>query len=132
MFEREIPDQSLIAVVDDDQRFRESMRRLLKSLGYAVGVFSSPTDFLASSMLDVTACLIADVQMPSMTGVELYRHLIEKGPRIPTILVTAYRDDAVRARALCTGAVCYLCKPFDDKDLIRCLIAALEPGARQR
>ena len=74
------------------------------------------------------ACLIADVHMPAMTGVELYRHLSEAGYAIPTILVTAYPDDDVRARALNDGVVCYLRKPVDEQHLIRCLRAALEPG----
>ena len=76
------------------------MRRLMRSLGYMTDVFSSAADFLASHRLDETTCLIADVHMPAMTGVELYRHLIETGRRIPTILVTAYPNDIDRDRAL--------------------------------
>ena len=87
---------SLVSVVEDDQFFRESMRRLIRSLGYSVEAFSSPADFLASPHLIETACLIADVHMPAMTGVELHRHLIEAGQAIPTILVTAYPDEDVR------------------------------------
>ena len=87
--------QSLISIVDDDQSFRDSMRRLLKSLGYAVAVFPSAAEFLASPKLAATACLVADIHMPAITGVELYKHLIETGHAIPTILVTAYPDDSV-------------------------------------
>ena len=116
---------SLVSVVEDDQYFRESMRRLMRSLGYNVEAFSSAADFLASPRLIETTCLIADVHMPAMTGVELYRHLIEAGYTIPTILVTAYPDDVDRARALNDGVVCYLRKPVDEKHLIRCLRAAL-------
>jgi FixJ family two-component response regulator len=116
---------SLISVVEDDQFFRESMRRLIRSLGYSVEAFSSPADFLESRHLIETACLIADVHMPAMTGVELHRHLIEAGHAIPTILVTAYPDEDVRSRALMNGVVCYLRKPVDEKHLIRCLRAAL-------
>jgi FixJ family two-component response regulator len=119
---------SLVSVVEDDQFFRESMRRLIRSLGYSVEAFSSPADFLASPHLIETACLIADVHMPAMTGVELHRHLIEAGQAIPTILVTAYPDEDVRSRALMNGVVCYLRKPVDEKHLIRCLHAALHSG----
>jgi FixJ family two-component response regulator len=118
----------LVSVVEDDRYFRESMRRLMRSLGYNVEAFSSAADFLASPRLIETACLIADVHMPAMTGVELYRHLIEAGYTIPTILVTAYPDDVDRARVLNDGVVCYLRKPVDEQHLIRCLRAALESG----
>ena len=123
-----MPNASLVSVVEDDQFFRESMRRLMRSLGYSVEAFPSAADFLASPRLVETACLIADVHMPAMTGLELYRHLIDAGYAIPTILVTAYPDDDVRARALDDGVVCYLRKPVDEKHLIRCLRAALHSG----
>jgi FixJ family two-component response regulator len=116
------------SVVEDDQFFRESIRRLVRSLDYSVEAFSSADDFLASPRLIETACLIADVHMPAMTGVELYRHLIDAGCTIPTILVTAYPDADVRARALKDGVVCYLRKPIDEKHRIRCLRAALHAG----
>ena len=123
-----MPKQSLVSVVEDDQFFRESMRRLMRSLGYGVETFPSAADFLASPRLVETACLIADVHMPAMTGLELYRHLSDAGYAIPTILVTAYPDDDVRARALNNGVVCYLRKPVDEKHLMRCLRAALHSG----
>ncbi|HYZ42626.1 MAG TPA: response regulator [Stellaceae bacterium] len=118
----------LIAIVDDDEFFRGSMRRLMRSLGYPVEAFPSAADFLASRRLDKTACLIADIQMPGMTGVELYAHLIETGQKIPTILVTAYPDEARRPRALKDGIVGYLLKPFDDNDLMDCVRKAVEGG----
>jgi FixJ family two-component response regulator len=120
-----MPNASLVSVVEDDQFFRESMTRLMRSLGCSVEAFPSAADFLASPRLIETACLIADVHMPAMTGLELYRHLIDAGYAIPTILVTAYPDDDVRARALNNGVVCYLRKPVDEKHLMRCLRAAL-------
>jgi FixJ family two-component response regulator len=100
----------------------------MRSLGYNVEAFPSAANFLASPRLIETTCLVADVHMPAMTGVELYKHLIEAGYTIPTILVTAYPDDVERARALNDGVVCYLRKPVDEHHLIRCLRAALETG----
>jgi FixJ family two-component response regulator len=123
-----MPKVSLISIVEDDQFFRESMRRLMRSLGYNVEAFPSAADFLASHRLSETACLISDVQMPAMTGVELHRHLIKAGHKIPTILVTAYPDEVDRARALNDGVVCYLRKPVDEQHLIRCLRGALKSG----
>jgi FixJ family two-component response regulator len=120
-----MPKAFLVSVVEDDRFFRESMRRLMRSLGYAVEAFSSAADFLASPRLVETACLIADVHMPAMTGVELYRRLIDTGHTIPTILVTAYPNDVDRDRALKDGVVCYLRKPIDEQNLTRCLRAAL-------
>ena len=93
-----MPAQPLISIVDDDQLMRNSMRQLVKSFGFAVATFPSATAFLTSPDLDETACLIADVQMPGMTGDELYRRLVGDGRAIPTILVTAYPNDRIRAR----------------------------------
>src|SRR5271169_2077436 len=123
-----MPNTSMVSVVEDDQFFRESLKRLMRSLGYSVEAFPSAADFLASPRLVETACLIADVHMPGMTGLELYRRLIEAGNAIPTILVTACPDDDLRARALKDGVLCYLRKPIDEKDLMRCLRAALQSG----
>jgi FixJ family two-component response regulator len=121
-------DRTLISIVDDDQLFRESMRRLVTLLGYAVEEFPSAADFLASRFVPETACLVADVHMPGMTGVELHGRLIKLGYAIPTILVTAYPDEVVKDRALKDGVACYLGKPVDDGDLERCLRAAVKPG----
>jgi len=120
--------RTLISIVDDDQLFRESMRKIVTLLGYAVEEFSSAADFLTSRFLPETACLVADVHMPGMTGVELHGRLIKLGYAIPTILITAYPDDVVRDRALKDGVVCYLGKPVDDGDLERCLRSALKLG----
>jgi FixJ family two-component response regulator len=117
--------QFLISIIDDDRPFRESMRRLMRSLGYMVEDFPSATDFLAHSRRSETSCLIADVHMPAMTGFELHRHLIDTGQPIPTILVTAYPTDVDRSRALKDGVLCYLGKPVDEQNLSRCLRAAL-------
>jgi len=119
---------TLISVVEDDEPFRESMRKLITVLGYPVEAFSSAADFLASPLLSATACLVTDLQMPGMTGLELHRHLVDVGYRIPTILVTAYPDEITRNRALKNGVVCYVSKPVDDEHLERCLRSALESG----
>jgi FixJ family two-component response regulator len=115
----------VVSVVEDDGSFRESMSMLLCSFGYSVEVFRSAVDFLASPRISDTACLIADVNMPEMTGIELYQRLVDTGRAIPTILVTAYPNDVDRARALNDGVVCYLRKPVDDEQLMGCLSAAL-------
>ena len=123
-----MPKTSLVSVVDDDRFFRESMQRLMRSLTYTAEAFASAADFLASPRLAETACLIADVNMPAMTGIELHRHLRDAGRAIPTILVTAYPNDVEHARALNDGVVCYLHKTVDERHLKRCLHTALTSG----
>jgi FixJ family two-component response regulator len=100
--------------------------RIQRPTGYTVDIFSSAADFLASPRLAEAACLIADVQMPVMTGIKLYRHLIDTGRAIPTILVTAFPNDVDQAGALGDGAVCYLRKPVDADHLTRCVREALK------
>jgi FixJ family two-component response regulator len=119
----------LVSVVDDDRFFRESMCRLMRSLGYTVDIFSSAADFLASPLLAETACLIADIHMPAMTGYELHRRLIDTDRAIPTILVTAFPNDVDRARALNDGVVCYLRKPVDEEYLTQCVRDALKSAS---
>ena len=121
-------DRRLISIVDDDELYRESMRKLVMLLGFTVETFPSAADFLASHLLPETACLVADVHMPGMTGIELHGRLIKLGYAIPTILITAFADECVRDRALKDGVVCYLSKPVDDGDLERCLRSALKPN----
>ena len=111
----------LVSVVDDDKSMREAMRGLMKSLGYTAEAFASAEEFLSSRQVPHTSCLIADVHMPGMTGLELHRHLMASGKTIPTILITAYPDDSVRERALGDGVVCYLTKPFEENDLLACI-----------
>src|SRR5213595_3813990 len=109
----------LVSVVEDDRFLRESMCRFMRSLGYTVDIFSSAADFLASPRLAETACLIADIHMPPMTGLELYRRLVDTGNPIPTILVTAFPNDADRARALNDGVLCYLRKPVTQDPIVQ-------------
>ena len=115
-----------ISVVDDDESMREAIRGLMRSLGYKAQAFRSAEEFLTSRQVPHTSCLIADVQMPGMTGLELHRHLVASGKTIPTILITAYPDDSVRERALRDGVVGYLSKPFDENDLLACIRSSLD------
>src|SRR6516162_11082068 len=93
---RSILDRTLISIVDDDELYRESMRKLVMLLGFTVETFPSAADFLASHLLPETACLVADIHMPGMTGIELHGRLIQLGYSVPTILITAYPDEIVR------------------------------------
>jgi FixJ family two-component response regulator len=127
-----MPKRKLISLVEDDQPFRESMQKLMRALGYTVEAFPSAAKFLASPTLANTDCLVTDVNMPGMTGVELHRHLVDAGYAIPTILVTAYPDEIDRNRALNNGVVCYLSKPVDDYQLERCLRSALNSVNRPK
>src|SRR6266446_5934883 len=107
-----VPIKPQISIIDDDESVREATKGLMKSLGFTAEAFPSAADFLTSHHRRRTACLIVDVNMPGMTGPELHRRLIASGDTIPTILMTAYPDDNVRARALSAGVICYLRKPF--------------------
>ena len=113
-------------IVDDNESVREALSGLMRSLGYSATAFPSGESFLASSRLRRTACLIADVQMPGMTGLELHRRLLASAKPVPTILITAYHDDRVQAQALNAGVVCYLTKPFDESELLACIHSALD------
>ena len=123
-----LPNAPLISIVEDDECVRRSLRRLMRSLGYTCEAFPSAASFLASRRFEQTTCLIADIHMPAMTGLELYAGLIELGYKIPTILVTAHPDEGARARALKQGIVCYLPKPFDDSELAGCIQKAIRPS----
>jgi FixJ family two-component response regulator len=116
----------MISIIDDDDSVRESLRRLMRSVGFAVNVFASAEEFLDSDRLRNTDCLILDVRLPGMSGLELQRHLATSHSDIPIIFITAYEDDEVRARALNAGAVDYFLKPFDDEDLLDAIDVALK------
>ena len=117
--------KSLISVVDDDEAVRDATRGLMQSLGYSVAAFPSAEDFLQSREMTQTACLIADVNMPGMSGLDLHRRLSASGKPFPTILITAYPDEGVRQGAMNAGVICYLIKPFDEPDLLSCLHTVL-------
>ena len=127
-----VPD-TIISIVDDDASFRETTKCLVKLLGYATAAFASAEDFLKSERLRDSSCLITDVQMPGMDGVELQGRLIAGGHCLPVIFMTAFPQDSVEARVLEKGACGYLSKPLDEEMLLTCLAKALnshepEPG----
>jgi FixJ family two-component response regulator len=114
----------VVAIVDDDPSVREGMIDLLSSIDFIAEAFSRAEDFLKSSRLQTTFCLIADVQMPGMTGLELYNCLVSSGTAIPTILITAFPNETDRACALQDGVFCYLTKPVDEVELLACIRSA--------
>jgi FixJ family two-component response regulator len=115
----------LVSVVDDDESVRESLPDLLRELGFAVQVFSSAEEFLASEYVGQTQCLILDIAMPGMTGPDLQRELTRRRQEIPIVFITAHRDETVRPRLLEQGAVECLFKPFSDTALLDAVNAAI-------
>jgi FixJ family two-component response regulator len=120
----------VVSIIDDDSSVRAATEGLLRSLGLAVISFASAEDFLNSPRLGETTCLISDVQLPGMSGIDLQDHLIAQGgPVIPVIFITAFPEDRIRKRAEDAGAFGFLSKPFDGQSLIDCLNRALgRPG----
>jgi FixJ family two-component response regulator len=121
-----ISERCLIVVVDDDEAIREATESLIRSVGFRVVVYASAEEFLRSSHLQVTACLIVDVRMPGMSGLELQQQLATANYSIPIIFITAHGDADTRARALRAGAVAFLDKPFSDEILLGAVQAALQ------
>jgi FixJ family two-component response regulator len=115
-----------IAVIDDDESSRDGIARLVRSLGFVAHAFPSAEAFLESPQLNEVSCLISDVQMPGMNGIQLQGALRARGDNIPIIFVTAFPYDDVRERALGHGAVCFLSKPIEGEALLRCLDIALK------
>ena len=116
---------SAISVIDDDASVRAATDNLLSSHGYLVHTFASAEDFLQSADPDDVSCVVADVQMPGMSGLDLLTHVRTQGNRVPFIFITAFPDESVRARALKVGAICFLAKPFAGPVLIDCIETAL-------
>jgi FixJ family two-component response regulator len=116
----------LISIVDDDESVREATKSLLRSLGYKAEAFGSAEEFLESTRIEDTACLITDVQMPGLNGVELQDRLISDGHDMPTIFVSAFPDTRLERRVLESGAIAYLRKPFKEDHLVEQIDAALK------
>jgi len=114
-----------VAIVDDDESVRDTTKDLLDSAGLSAATFDSAESFLQSKGTCAIQCLIADMRMPGMTGLELHGRLAAAGTPIPTVLITAYPDERARARALKTGVICFLAKPFSAEDLLACIETAL-------
>jgi FixJ family two-component response regulator len=119
---RQVP---VVSIIDDDESVRTATACLVRSLGYAARTFASAEEFLASPTVGETACVIADVQMRKMSGLDLQTRLRADGYDTPIIFITAFPEEKVKTRALKAGAVCFLSKPFDGKVLIDCLATAL-------
>jgi FixJ family two-component response regulator len=117
----------LISVVDDDDSVRESVRGLLRSARFGVEAFASAEEFLSSHRMSATDCLLLDVRMPGMNGLELQRHLMASHPELPIIFITSHSDEELRSRALRGGAVDYLLKPFSEDALLNAVQRALGP-----
>ena len=119
----------LVAIVDDDQSIRDATSNLLQAAGFSTATFADAESFLTSAREPRAACLVADMRMPGMSGLQLHQHLAASGSPIPTVLITAYPSDATRLRAREAGIVCCLAKPFAPDELLGCVHEALA-GAR--
>lgn len=122
---------STISIVDDDPSAREGITDLVRSMGFKAQAFERAEDFLKSDQLNRTDCLITDMRMPGMSGLELHDRLVNSGLSIPTIVITAFPQDADRQRAERSGILCYLAKPCDEQNLLQCIRAALA-GTQRR
>jgi len=116
---------NLISIVDDDDSIRRTTKLLIESFGFRAAVFESGEDFLESELVRDTSCLLVDIRMPGMNGLELQSHLAAKGCFLPIIFITVYDDKELRGRAMQAGAVAFLGKPFDDEELFRAISMAL-------
>ena len=125
-------DERIVAIVDDDQAVGNAIEVLMRSIGLVAQAFSSGEEFLRSPELSRTGCLVIDFDMPKMSGLDLHYNLSRLGKEIPTILITAYPSDDLRARALQAGVVCFLPKPFNERDLLNCIQTALDRGKGNR
>ena len=121
-----MPKPAVISIIDDDASVRIATNNLVRSHGYCAHTFASAEEFLHSAHLNDTSCVITDVQMPAISGIELLLLLRIRGHSVPVIFITAFPDEDLRARALKAGAVGFLAKPFDGAVLISCLDAALK------
>ena len=117
---------SVVSIIDDDQLLRESIVDFVRAMGLEVQEFGRAEDFLCSDSIARTACLITDMRMPGMSGLDLHERLTARGEAIPTIVITAFPKDDDRARALRNGVVRYLAKPFDPNQLADCITSAFE------
>jgi FixJ family two-component response regulator len=123
-------ERPLVVIVDDDQSLRNATRDLLKAAGFSTATFEDAESFLGSASRASAACLVADMRMSGMTGLELYQALVASGDGIPTVIITAHPDEPTQARAREAGITCYLSKPFAPDDLLECVGEALAKSQR--
>lgn len=128
--DRQLQSTRIVSIIDDDQEVRHAVQRLMRSRGFVTRAFASAEEFLKSSSLHETACVITDIQMPGMTGIELHDFMRKQGPRLPVIFLTAFPDERIEKRALQAGALGFLTKPFDAKILINLVDAAVHTDGR--
>ena len=128
-WELEVPARPLVAVVDDDSSLRHATQNLLEASGFSTVAFDSPDEFLNSPRRTDVSCLVTDMRMPGMTGLELFQRLVASDNAIPTVLITAYPDEAVRFTAREAGIRCYLSKPFSPEQLCDCVRSAIARNA---
>jgi FixJ family two-component response regulator len=126
-----VPKRPLVAIVDDDESIRDTTKDLLESAGFAAATFASASLLLKSRRMKSISCLVADMRMPEMTGLELHQHLLRSNHAIPTILMSAYPDERVRAQAIKNNVVCYLAKPFAADELLACVRCAIQRRRRR-
>ena len=119
-------DEATVFVIDDDARMRAALERLLKSVGLHAESFATPQDFLRHKLPDVASCLVLDVRLPGMSGLEVQRKLIERGVSIPIIFITGHGDIPMTVEAMKSGALEFLTKPFRDQDLVDAIQQALK------
>jgi FixJ family two-component response regulator len=124
--------KSIVAVVDDDSRVRESLESLIESAGFTACGFSKAEDFLRGGHLAATGCLITDVRMPGMDGLDLQRHVRRARPDLPIIFISAHHDDEVERTALAEGAAFFIRKPFDAGELLRATRTTLSKSSTKR
>ena len=122
----------LIAIVDDDKSIRNATQDLLRSAGFSTATFEDAESFLGSASRASVACLVADMRMPGMTGLELYQQLVASGHRIPTVMITAHQEELTQTRARAAGINCYLIKPFEPDALLACVREALAANSQTR
>ena len=122
----DLPERSVVSIVENDAFVREATGGLVRSLGLTAITFASAEDFLQSGRIKDTLCIIADVQMPGLSGLELQIYLLAQGHRTPIIFITAFPEERIRAQALASGAVGFLSKPFKEECLISCIDTALK------
>jgi len=128
MQDKNATERMLLSVVDDDEMLRESLPDLLREFGFSARAFSSGEEFLSSSYVGETRCLILDVAMPGMSGLEVQEELKNRGQAIPIIFISGQKDEEIRKQAFCQGAVKFLHKPFSDSALFEAVNAALSRG----